>query len=267
MRDKLVESNNKQLRKRQHSLQISLFAFLVFGISLLFSLAQPVFANSADTNKTKWDYWHKVTRVIDGDTVRALVDGKEETIRIIGIDAPELNGKECYGVESSAKAREFLGDKWIKLEADTSQDARDKYDRLLAYVWFDSGTDFGRRLIEEGYAFEYTYSKPYNKQAQYKETQTQSKSSLLGLWATNTCNGVPQVPVSVVKPTTAPRPAPAAPRPVAPPQTPPTTGAVKKSSTSICHAPGTTYYDRTTNFTAYASVQACLNSGGRLPLR
>ena len=42
---------------------------------------------------------------------------------------------------------------------------------------------------------------------------------------------------------------------------------VKKSSTGICHAPGTTYYAKTKNFTAYDSIQGCLDSGGRLPLR
>jgi hypothetical protein len=42
---------------------------------------------------------------------------------------------------------------------------------------------------------------------------------------------------------------------------------VKKSSTGICHAPGTTYYARTKNYTAFNSVQDCLDSGGRLPLR
>lgn len=43
---------------------------------------------------------------------------------------------------------------------------------------------------------------------------------------------------------------------------------VKKSSTGICHEKGvSTHYDRTQNFTAYNSIQECLNSGGRLPLK
>jgi len=42
---------------------------------------------------------------------------------------------------------------------------------------------------------------------------------------------------------------------------------VKKSSSDICHVPGTTYYDRTTNYTAYDSIDECLASGGRLPKR
>lgn len=44
-------------------------------------------------------------------------------------------------------------------------------------------------------------------------------------------------------------------------------GVVKKSNSGICHAPGTTYYARTKNFIAYNSLNACLNSGGRMPLR
>lgn len=42
---------------------------------------------------------------------------------------------------------------------------------------------------------------------------------------------------------------------------------VKKSTTGICHEKGSTYYSRTTNYTPYNSIQECLNSGGRLPLR
>lgn len=58
-------------------------------------------------------YWHEVIRVIDGDTLVARVDSKEETIRVIGIDAPENSTKECYNQESTDKAKEFLNGKWI----------------------------------------------------------------------------------------------------------------------------------------------------------
>lgn len=43
--------------------------------------------------------------------------------------------------------------------------------------------------------------------------------------------------------------------------------AVKKSSTGICHAVGTTYYSKTTKYTAYSSISDCIASGGRLPLK
>lgn len=44
-------------------------------------------------------------------------------------------------------------------------------------------------------------------------------------------------------------------------------GVVKKSRTSICHAPGTTYYAQTLHYTSYDSLQGCLESGGRMPKR
>ncbi len=40
---------------------------------------------------------------------------------------------------------------------------------------------------------------------------------------------------------------------------------VKKSTSGICHAKGSTYYGRTLNFTAYDTIDDCLNSGGRMP--
>ena len=43
--------------------------------------------------------------------------------------------------------------------------------------------------------------------------------------------------------------------------------SVKKSTTGICHAPGTTYYNKTKNFTPFKTLDECLKSGGRLPKR
>jgi|GEM_PF-1728812 len=158
-------------------------------------------------------YWHKVTKVVDGDTVKAMVDGKEESIRIIGMDSPESvdprKTVQCFGVEASSKANEFLSSKWIQLESDSSQGNRDKYNRLLRYVWFDKGTDFGRRMIEEGYAHEYTYNTPYSKQTQYKSTYKIAQNSKKGLWSPSTCNGQKEKPAPTPAPTASPKPTPA----------------------------------------------------------
>jgi micrococcal nuclease len=180
------EAEQKQLPKQQPKLE-----------------QKPVAEKAKEINADPRYYWHQVTQVVDGDTVKARVDGKEESIRIIGINSPEsTTSSECYGPEASAKAKEFLQGKWIQIEQDSSQDNRDKYSRLLRYVWFDNGTDFGRRMIEEGYAFEYTYNTAYQKQNQYKETQKAAQSKTIGLWASNTCNGQKQKPVTQASPTT-----------------------------------------------------------------
>ena len=176
----------------------------------------------AEVQTNPSEYWHQVIKVVDGDTVKVKVDGKEESIRIIGIDSPEsTTTTECFGAEASAKAKEFLEGKWVQLEKDESQSERDKYSRLLRYVWFDNGTDFGRRMIEEGYAHEYTYNVPYNKQAQYKSTYQEAKNAKRGLWSADTCNGQDQKPAPVsnnsvntyTAPAPKPAPAPSAPAP------------------------------------------------------
>jgi micrococcal nuclease len=216
-------------------------------------------------------YWHRITKVVDGDTVKAMVDGKEESIRIIGINAPESTTKtECFGKNASDKAKDILKDGWIQLERDDSQTNRDKYSRLLRFVWAgDGSTDFGLSMINEGYAYEYTYNVPYAKQQAYKEAQKNADTNNKGLWASDNCDGQKQKPQPAA---TKLQPQPAAPAPTPAPRTAPSPppspgGVVKKSNSDICHAPGTTYYNRTKNYTPYNSLQACLNSGGRLPLR
>lgn len=78
-----------------------------------------------------------------------------------------------------------------------------------------------------------------------------------------------QTPTSTPSPTPSPTSAPTkTPSPTTTPATAQVSAeVVKKSNTGICHAPGTTYYDRTIYFTPFASIDECLASGGRLPLR
>ena len=141
-------------------------------------------SSSTDTPNEK-DETFKVVSVVDGDTIRIDYYGKEELVRLIGVNTPEVDGpyteKECYGDEASAFAKEKLTGQWVTLEADSSQSNRDKYDRLLRYVSLD-GEDFGELSISRGYAYEYTYNNPYSKQAEYKTAQEEARNAVKGLW-------------------------------------------------------------------------------------
>jgi len=95
----------------------------------------------------------------------------------------------------------------------------------------------------------------------YKDGQEQSRKQL-----SDTVTTVPIDKIVLAGTYVAPSPTLTQTLSPAPPQTQQGI-VVKKSSTEICHAPGTTYYDRTTIFTPYSSIDACLASGGRLPLR
>lgn len=134
-----------------------------------------------------------VVRVVDGDTFAALVDGKEEKVRMLGINAPESvdprRKVECFGKEASAELHLLLDGKSVELVSDTTQDDRDKYNRLLRYVVLSDGSDVGAMMIKEGFAYEYTYRLPYERQKEYKQFQSDGETSGKGLWAKSACDG------------------------------------------------------------------------------
>ena len=78
-----------------------------------------------------------VVEVVDGDTVVVEMSNRTERVRLIGIDTPETPGgflpAECYGEEATAFTKSLVPEGTeVRLTRDT--EARDRYDRLLAYV-------------------------------------------------------------------------------------------------------------------------------------
>ena len=134
---------------------------------------------------------YQVVKVIDGDTIVVKIDGKDEVIRLIGINTPETvdprRPVECFGREASDKAKEILTGKKVFLEADPTQADRDKYGRLLRYVFLEDGTNFNKLMIMEGFAFEYTYYIPYKYQSEFKEAERKAREAKKGLWADDAC--------------------------------------------------------------------------------
>lgn len=143
---------------------------------------------------------YSVIKVIDGDTLSVDIDGKIEVLRLIGINTPETvdprKTVECFGKEASAKAKELLTGKRVRLEADPTQGERDKYGRLLRYVFLEDGNFFNDAMIREGYAYEYTYSAPYKYQDQFNEAEKEARDKKFGLWADDTCIGNLAMPAS-----------------------------------------------------------------------
>lgn len=153
----------------------------------------------------------KVVKVVDGDTVTVEIDGVRETIRMIGINTPETvdprKPVECFGQEASARAHELLDNQTVTLEADETQGERDRYDRLLRYIFLSTGSDFGKQMISEGYAYEYTYSTAYTYQQDYKASQSEAEHAEQGLWAPDACNDAGEDPGTPQEVTTEQAPA------------------------------------------------------------
>lgn len=147
---------------------------------------------SQPTSKTQLNQLYRVVKVIDGDTIQVEINGKIETLRLIGIDAPETGDSRslvsCFGNEATNKAKEALTGKSVYLEADPTQGERDKYQRLLRYVFLADGTNFNKFMISQGFAHEYTYRIPYKYQAEFKQAERQAREKKLGLWADDACS-------------------------------------------------------------------------------
>lgn len=125
---------------------------------------------------------------VDGDTIMVNMNGHTETVRMIGVDTPETHKPntpvQCYGPNASAYTKSLIGDNRVRLQADPLDTNRDRYGRLLRYVYLPDGTLVEDKLIAEGYGFAYTQF-PFQKKQQFIDNETQAKEASLGLW--NAC--------------------------------------------------------------------------------
>ena len=127
-----------------------------------------------------------VTRVVDGDTVRVLIDGQDTPVRLIGIDTPETVAPnrpvECAGPEASVYAEQLMAGGRVYLELDPSQGTYDSYDRVLAYVWLPDDVMVNLAMLQTGLAEEYTYDDEYTYQQLFRQVEEQAQDDLLGQW-------------------------------------------------------------------------------------
>jgi micrococcal nuclease len=135
-----------------------------------------------------------VTRHTDGDTARFQLDGgAEEKVRFIGIDTPEVFGDtEPYGAEASAYTADAIPvgtTVWLELDVEK----RDRYGRLLAYVWLEQPDEtsddeirrgmLNARLLLDGYAQVYTFPPNVKYVDHFTGYQTEAREAGRGLWA------------------------------------------------------------------------------------
>jgi endonuclease YncB( thermonuclease family) len=127
--------------------------------------------------------WIRVTWVSDGDTI--VVEGGQR-VRYIGINAPEIAhedlGKkaETYGYEAKRYNMKLVKAKNVRLEFDIEK--RDRYGRLLAYVFLPDCTFVNARLVASGHAYylPITVNKKYGKLL--LDAQREAMSARWGLW-------------------------------------------------------------------------------------
>jgi micrococcal nuclease len=139
-----------------------------------------------------------VVRVVDGDTIRVNYQGQEQAVRLIGIDTPESRANKkakkdaersgedvraitALGKEAAKHTRSLVkkGDQ-VLLEFDVQK--RDKYKRLLAYVWLSDGRMLNEQIVKDGYASVMTYPPNVKYQDRFVAAYREARESRRGLW-------------------------------------------------------------------------------------
>jgi micrococcal nuclease len=177
------------LSKRQRKKLISALVFLaIIGLGMLSEklgwnvTQQPVIQQ---VNQTTAAGTYRVLSVEDGDTIVVDMAGKEERVRFIGVDTPEVKDPrkpvQCFGKAASNFTKELIGGNTVRLEADPENTNRDRYNRLLRYVYLQDNTLVNAKIIEEGYGFAYT-SFPFTKKDEFKALENQARKQNRGLW-------------------------------------------------------------------------------------
>ena len=128
---------------------------------------------------------YSVSRFVDGDTIGVNVNGKEEKVRLVGVDTPETHKPntpvQCYGIAAAAFTKNSLTNQKFRLVSDSLSTDRDRYNRLLRYIYLTDGTNFNEKLVKDGYAFYYPYF-PFTQSDQFAADQATAISAHKGLW-------------------------------------------------------------------------------------
>jgi micrococcal nuclease len=127
-----------------------------------------------------------VTRVVDGDTIHVRVEGRDETIRYIGVDTPESvqpgTPVECFAKRASAFNARLVDGERVRLVLDAEH--RDRYGRLLAYVYrARDGLFVNAALVRRGYAQPLTIPPNVAHAGEFRRLAATARRAGRGLWS------------------------------------------------------------------------------------
>ncbi len=171
----------RRLRKREISLLVALAVTILSALGnkygWLDSAQQAAVVNQPGL--------YTINHFVDGDTIAVNMSGKSETIRFVGVDTPETHKPntpvQCYGPAAAAFTKNTIGTGKVRLQADALSTNRDRYNRLLRYVYLPDGRLLNELLIQNGYGFYYPYF-PFTKKAQFAADEKVAMAAHKGLW-------------------------------------------------------------------------------------
>ena len=119
------------------------------------------------------DFSGQLVKVTDGDTVQVLHDGKEEKVRLEGIDCPEMG--QAYGRKAKQYVIEIAAGKIVKVQAT----GKDRYGRTLGNVILPDGKNLNHQLVKEGFAW---WFQKYSNDIILRDLEKEARDNKRGLW-------------------------------------------------------------------------------------
>ena len=131
---------------------------------------------------------YPIAHISDGDTIMIRKGGKVLTVRLIGVDAPEINGPyrhaEPFGNESRQYMARLVEGQSVFLQGDRAQPPRDQYGRMLAYVYRSSDHKLiNEEMIRSGFATAYRRFN-FDRHADFVDAEQQARAAHRGMWLT-----------------------------------------------------------------------------------
>lgn len=175
-----------------------LIALVICMFAYIFMSAKGFSFRKEDPEKDKYyiksieklDGPYTVISVVDGDTLRIDYNGTDTYVRLIGIDTPEsVNPDETKNSEegkiASAYTKSLVSEN-VYLDFDVQ--SRDKYDRLLAYVYLPNGVMLNDKIIRDGYAYVMTVIPNVKHVILFTDAFQYARENNLGLWTLEGAN-------------------------------------------------------------------------------
>ncbi len=124
----------------------------------------------------------RVEKINDGDTITVTIGRSLEKIRLIGIDAPEM-GQEPWGLMAGEHLKAMINSSSRNVTIEYDVVKRDKYGRLLAYVWTKDGKMLNEAMLKDGYAILFTFPPNVKHVDEFIKAEKQARDRKIGIWA------------------------------------------------------------------------------------
>jgi micrococcal nuclease len=168
----------KRMHRSARNSRVSRLATAWVPALLLAALAAGCASQAAETGP--------VTRVFDGDTIEVRLAGGAARVRLIGVDTPESGRQdrvaEYFAEQATAYTRGLAAERRVRLESDPEGDTRDRYGRLLRYVYLPDGRMLNALILSEGYGHALTRY-PFSRLDEFRALEREARQAGRGLWA------------------------------------------------------------------------------------